>query len=41
MPETPGELFTNVPLDLFRMGNASGPRHRLKHTFEQRYGIAP
>jgi hypothetical protein len=26
MPETPGELFTNVPVDLFRMGNASGPR---------------
>jgi Tse2 ADP-ribosyltransferase toxins len=26
MPETPSELFTNVPVDLFRMGNASGPR---------------
>ena len=26
MPETPGELFTNVPVDLFRMGNAAGPR---------------
>jgi hypothetical protein len=26
MPATPAELFTNVPVDLFRMGNASGPR---------------
>jgi hypothetical protein len=26
LPETPGELFTMVPVDLFRMGNASGPR---------------
>jgi hypothetical protein len=26
MPATPGEMFTNVPVDLFRMGNASGPR---------------
>ena len=26
MPGTPGELFTMVPVDLFRMGNASGPR---------------
>ncbi len=26
MPATPDEMFTNVPVDLFRMGNASGPR---------------
>lgn len=26
MPVIPGELFTTVPVDLFRMGNASGPR---------------
>jgi hypothetical protein len=26
MPGIPGELFTAVPVDLFRMGNASGPR---------------
>lgn len=26
MPETPHVLFTTVPVDLFRMGNASGPR---------------
>ena len=26
MPYTTGVLFTNVPVDLFRMGNASGPR---------------
>jgi hypothetical protein len=26
MPGIPGELFTNVPVDLFRMGNATGPR---------------
>jgi hypothetical protein len=26
MPGIAGERFTNVPVDLFRMGNASGPR---------------
>ena len=26
MPATPEDMFTNVPVDLFRMGNASGPR---------------
>jgi Tse2 ADP-ribosyltransferase toxins len=26
MPAAPDEMFTNVPVDLFRIGNASGPR---------------
>lgn len=26
MPETPGELFTTIPVELFRKGNTAGPR---------------